>query len=189
MNHIEGGDGFTLLEMLIVVALIGLLAGFFLSFPSTTPGALRHSGRVIAAELGYAAQRAISTGRPHRWLVNLDEQSFRIEEQVRKEEPRATELPTHAELLDLSPPSSLREYAPVENRSGEWRWLDDTDVAIDEVLIGDDSYAEGQAGVAFSPDGGADPAEVWLRDEAGREMRARVVAFTGEIHLEDALRE
>ena len=92
-------------------------------------------------------------------------------------------------LLDLSPPSSLREYAPVENRSGEWRWLDDTDVAIDEVLIGDDSYAEGQAAVAFSPDGGADPAEVWLRDAAGREMRARVVAFTGEIHLEDTLRE
>ena len=189
MNRIEGGEGFTLLEMLVVVALIGLLAGFFMSFPSTTPGALRHSGRVVAAELGYTAQRAISTGKLHRWLIDLDKQTFRIEQQVKLEEPPEAELPTHAELLDLSPPSSLREYAPVENRSGEWRWLDDTDVVIDRVLIGDDSYAEGEATVAFSPDGGADPAEVWLRDEVGRNMRARVVAFTGEIHLEDAVRE
>ncbi len=176
--------------MLIVVALIVLLACFFVSFPSTTPGALRHSGRVVAGELGYAAQRAISTGRLHRWLIDLDEQTFRIEEQVKREEaPPVTELPTHAELLDLSPPTSLREYSPVENRSGEWRWLDDTDVVIDLVLIGDDSHDDGQVAVAFAPDGGADPAEVWLSDEAGRRMRTRVVAFTGEIHLEDAPRE
>ena len=182
-------SAFTLLEMLTVVLLIGLIAGFFLGFPSTTPGSLRNSGRVVVAELGYAGQRAISTGRLHRWVVDLDGQTFRIEEQIRRDAERDSELPTHAELLDLSPPSSEREYVPVENRSGEWRRLDDSNVVIDEVRIGDDSFEEGRASVAFAPDGGADPAEIWLRDEDGYEMRARIVAFTGEIHLEDGLRE
>lgn len=189
MSANRRAEGFTLLEMLTVVLLIGLLTGFFLGFPSTTPGGLRSSGRVVVAELGYAAQRAISTGRLHRWVVDLDRQTFRIEEWIDRAEKRDLELPTHAELLDLSPPRSQREYLPVENRSGEWRELDDADVVIDEVRIGDDSHAEGLAAVAFAPDGGADPAEVRLRDDDGYEIRARVIAFTGEIQLEDEHRE
>lgn len=189
MSANRRAEGFTLLEMLTVVLLIGLLTGFFLGFPSTTPGGLRSSGRVVVAELGYAAQRAISTGRLHRWVVDLDRQTFRIEERIDRAEKRDLELPTHAELLDLSPPRSQSEYLPVENRSGEWRELDDADVVIDEVRIGDDSHAEGLAAVAFAPDGGADPAEVRLRDDDGYEIRARVIAFTGEIQLEDEHRE
>lgn len=181
----RGRAAFTLLEIIVVIFLIGLISTFFLGFPSTTPGGLRNSGRVVAGELAYAAQRAIATGHVHRWVVDLDEQLFRIEERVPPAEPERSALPAQAALLDLAPPSPLRDYAPVPNRSGEWRWLDDTDVFIDELRVGDRDRREGVASVTFAPDGGADPAEVRLRDLDGYAMRARVIAFTGEIRLED----
>ncbi len=189
MSPDRGRRGFTILEILIVVLLIAVLAGFFLGFPSATPGGLRNSGRVVAGELQYTAQRAVATGRLHRWVIDLDQQIFRIEERVETDAPEAEGLPSQANLLDLAPPSPRREYLPVENRSGEWRWLDDPDVVIDELRVGDDTFDDRLAAVGFAPDGGADPAEVWLRDEDGYRMRARVVAFTGEIHLEDEFRE
>lgn len=183
---------FTLLEIIVVIFLMGLIASFFLGLPSTTPGSLRNSGRVVAGELEYTAQRAIATGHVHRWVVDLDQQLFRIEERVlteRPERPERPALPSQAALLDLSPPSSLRDYVPVQNRSGEWRWLDDAEIAIDELRIGEDDYRKGIGAVTFAPDGGADPADVWIRDRDGYGMRARVIAFTGEVRLEEAPRE
>ena len=178
--------GFTFLEILIVVLLIGVFASAFLPrLGGSFSYRIREARREIVAELNYTAQRAVARGRFQRWEVNLDEQRFRIQEGSVSETIASSDLPTHAELLDLSPPKASFAYAPVENRTGEWRWLESEEVVIDEIRIGDERYTTETAGITFAPDGGADPAQIWLVDEGGREIRIRITAFTGEIHVDE----
>jgi type II secretion system protein H len=181
-------DGFTLFELLIVVAVMGLVAAIYLR--GLTAGALpfeiRTAARVLAAELEYAGQRAIATGAPHRWVVDLDRQRFRLERELETPPPDPTEA-THAGLLDLTPPRPTREIVPVANRAGEWRRLDqDPDsVWIESARGAEDEEKAGEVAIAFSPDGGADPAQLELEDAYGRRMLLRVIAFTGEVRVEE----
>ncbi len=179
--------GFTLLELLIVILLIVLITGVF----TTTIGGgfgvhMRNSARSLAAELEYVSQRAVTTGRTQRVVVDLDRQVYRAEMQLPPPKDTAAALPDHAEGLSLAPPLDAREFVPVDARIGEWHALDDADdVAIHEVRLGDEVRREGAIAIGFSIDGGTDPAEIWLRDDAGYQVRIRLVAFTGEIRIEE----
>ena len=180
-------DGFTLLELLIVIFLIVLITGVF----TTTIGGgfgvhIRNSGRTLAAELEYVSQRAVTTGRVQRFVVDLDHQVFRVEMEVPPAPDPDESLPDHAEGLSLAPPIDAHPFVPVDSMLGEWRPLDDAkDVAIREVRIGDGVRKEGAVAIGFSIDGGSDPAEIWLRDDAGYDLRIRLVAFSGEIRIEE----
>jgi prepilin-type N-terminal cleavage/methylation domain-containing protein len=180
--------GFTLLEILIVVMLIALISGVF----ATTLGGgfgvhLRNAGRALSAELEYVGQRAVTTGRPQRFVIDLNEQVFRVEElppPPETEGPGA--LPEHAERLSLAPPLETREFVPVDGRLGEWRALDDEDeVLLREVRLADEAKTEGAVAIGFSPDGGSDPAEIWLRDDGDYDLRIRLVPWSGEIRVEE----
>ena len=179
--------GFTLLELLIVILVIVLITGVF----TTTIGGgfgvhMRNSARSLAAELEYVSQRAVTTGRTQRVVLDLDHQVYRAEMQVPPPEEPASALPEHAENLSLAPPLDAHEFVPVDSRIGEWHALDDADdVAIHEVHLGDEVRRDGAVAIGFSIDGGTDPAEIWLRDEAGYQVRIRLVAFTGEIRIEE----
>lgn len=178
-------SGFTLFEILIVVGLMALFAGVYLQgLQGVLPFEIRAASRAVSGDLEYASQRAITSGELHRWVIDLDEQSFRIES-LHEEPAVASELPTHAELLDASAPRPLREFRPIENRHGEWRWLDEGGVWIEEVRVGSSGSRHGLTGILFAADGGADPAEVLLQDESGRRFLVRVLAFTGEIRVEE----
>ena len=182
--------GFTLVELLIVIALIATLGGLLLPSAGGALGLrVRNASRVISAELEHASQRAIATGIAHRWVVDIDRQTYRTE-RLLESPPEVTEgLPTHSELLDLAPPRASSEYTPLEDSSGRWRKLDGPEVRIDEVHIGNFEHRDSEVGITFAADGGADPAEIWLLDRSGLEQRIRVLAFTGEIKSEEATRE
>jgi prepilin-type N-terminal cleavage/methylation domain-containing protein len=179
--------GFTLLELLVVLLLIVLVTGVF----ATTVGGgfgvhLRNAGRTLAAELEYVGQRAVTTGRPQRFVLDLDEQVFRVEELPLTEPGADAALPEHAENLDLAPPISQLEFQPVDGRSGEWRALDDAnEVGFRMVRLEAEEKSTGVVAIGFSPDGASDPAELWLRDDGGYDLRIRLVAFTGEIRVEE----
>ena len=177
--------GFTLLEIVIVVGLIGLLTVVLMPSFGSFSRALDNAGSTVKADLRYTSQRAIATGRLHRWIIDLDEQLFRVEVQQDLREQQETQLPTHAELLDLAPPQRAYEYLPVNNTTGDWRWLGEDGVMVERLTIGEDEYDEGVVSIAFAGDGGADPAEIELADEYGYRMRLRVLAFTGEVRSED----
>ncbi len=190
MYRSRHSSGFSLIELLIVIALIASLAGLLLPSAGGALGLrIRNASRIIAAELEYTSQRAIATGLAHRWAVDFDRQVFRVEQLLEPPPPEPNALPTHSELLDLAPPRSSSEYVPVENRSGEWRRLDDPEVRLNEIRIDDREVREATLGITFASDGGADPAEIWLLDENGLEWRIRVLAFTGEIRSEEVSRE
>ena len=180
--------GFTLLELLVVLLLIVLVTGVF----TTTVGGgfgvhIRNAGQTLAAELEYVGQRAVTTGQTQRFVIDLDAQLFRVEELPLPALTEAVELPEHAEGLDLAPPISQTDFQPVEGRIGEWHALDDaSQVSVREVRLADASKSEGAVAIGFSPDGASDPAEIWLRDDGGYDLRIRLVAFTGEIRVEEA---
>ena len=179
--------GFTLLELLIVIMLMALISAALLpNFGGSFGFRIEDASREISRELELAAQSAIASGHPHRWQVNLDNQTFRLERLYEEWPEIDDELPTHAELLDLTPPqASLKEYRPLENKSGEWRALTSDEVRIDEIRLADERYAEDSVGIGFAPDGGADSAEIWLGDENGLGLRLRIIAFTGEVRVEE----
>jgi len=184
----RGRDGFTLLELLIVIFLIVLITGVFATNIGGGFGVhMRNSARELAAELEYVSQRAVTTGHVQRVVIDLDHQLFRVEmEKPPPETDPNAALPSHAESLSLAPPIDLHEFVPVEDRLGEWRALADADdVSISAVRLGEETHQDGVVAVGFSIDGSTDPAEIWLRDDHGYEVRVRLVAFTGEIHIEE----
>jgi prepilin-type N-terminal cleavage/methylation domain-containing protein len=64
-------DGFTLLELMIVITLIVLITGIFASSVGGGFGVhIRNSGRALAAELEYVSQRAVTTGRAQRFVID-----------------------------------------------------------------------------------------------------------------------
>lgn len=177
--------GFTLIEIVIVVGLIGLLAVALLSRGGGGFGLrLQSATDVLAADLRYASQRAIATGRLHRFTLDLDGQAFRLEAIQDRPIDVGFDLPTHAELLDLTPPREELEFLPVDNRTGTWRGLDEDSVFIEMVRIGGEEVTDGVIGIGFASDGGADPAAIELADEDGNRTRLRVLAFTGEVRVD-----
>jgi hypothetical protein len=165
---------------------MGLLAGVYLGgFSSVLPYEIRTATRVLGAELEYASQRAITTGALHRFVIDLDAQRFRLETLLVQEPTAPRDEATHADLLDLRPPRPDSEFVPVDNRYGEWRWLDEENVRVETVQVGDRSASTGAVALLFASDGGADPAEVLLQDATGRRTLLRVIAFTSEIRAEE----
>lgn len=71
-------QGFTLLEVLIVLVLGGLLMGVVASSLSEGP-VLRKSSREVAASLRHARAMAIMRQQPALWKMNIKEKRFWIE--------------------------------------------------------------------------------------------------------------
>ena len=187
MSKARAEAGFTLLELLVVLLLIVLVTGVFTTSVGGGFGVhLRNAGRTLAAELEYVGQRAITTGQTQRMVIDLDQQVFRVEELPPAAHAEARELPEHAEGLDLAPPLAEAVFQPVDGQIGEWHALDDADeVSFHEIRLADEAKHEGAIAIGFSSDGASDPAEIWLRDDGGYDLRIRLIAFTGEIRIEE----
>jgi hypothetical protein len=165
--------------------LIALVSGVLVTrIGGRTSAAIRGSGRFLCAELEYVAQRAIATGRSQRWVIDLDQQLFRVEEQP---ESAQTEAAPEGEF-DLAAPLAPDVWEAIPERQGSWRELHESTVGIEAVVIGGETLFAGQVAIHFSPDGGADPADVWLVDDESRELRVIVSAFTGEVRATEAER-
>jgi len=183
----RANEGFTVLELLIVISLIAALSYVLaaqLGFARGTDPRL--SARALGAELRYTSERAIATDATHRWIVDLDQQRFRIERIDEREPEAERELSTTAELLDLKPPTPTFESTPIPTRAGDWHRLDADDMAIDAVRVGESEYKKGMAAVAFAATGAADPAEIVLVNEEGERAVLQILPFTSEVRLVEA---
>jgi prepilin-type N-terminal cleavage/methylation domain-containing protein len=176
--------GFTLLEILMVVALIATFAAIVGARIGGGFGiAIGGEGRVVAAELRHAAQRALATGRTQRWVLDLDAQAFRLEEEI---EVRHVAQEMAQALRDLlKPPQSTRHFVPVQNQYGGWRRLDEESVRFESIQTREGFFDQGLFAIGFGPDGGADLALVRLSDEHDNRLGVQVEAFTGAVRILD----
>lgn len=80
MSDRQSRKGFTTIEVLLVVVLLGLIASTVMpSVGSIFRVGLKSSVRRFAAIVKYAYDYSILTGKVHRIVLNLDEQTWKVE--------------------------------------------------------------------------------------------------------------
>jgi prepilin-type N-terminal cleavage/methylation domain-containing protein len=169
--------GFTLIEILAVVAILALVAGFIVpNMGGLRRRALRNEAQQIASQLELARQRAIVTGVPHRLWLELDEAEYRLEWLAMDPADAALdELPAEPPELDLAgntpldlsaPPARVLEYRPVPGNFGSLQVVADP-FYFEAVETSQGRIDRGQVAVEFGRDGTAEDTSIYLEDAQG----------------------
>ena len=174
--------GFTLIEILAVVLIIGLTFGFFLpNLDATRFRRLEERAREVATRAQVAREQAIVTGTAHRLWLDLESGAMRVEWFVDEEraaraygEEEGTAEPAPVEqeplppggrrLVSLDPPEAgERDYYPVASRFGETSRLPE-DYRFVGVETPDGFVEHGEVQLVFDRAGTTDYAEIVLAD-------------------------
>ena len=191
-------DGFTLIEMIAVVALIGMI--FALGIPRLSSSrwrALGDAAESIAASLEYARQRAILTGIPHRVRVDLEDGGWRVEWLVSEQQALAggtdagpggfedalaalsapdPDAPLDPNApIDLHPPIQEEQgFQPIANRQlGSFSWLEEQLYFVG--LESPSGWIEGgDVQIVFDADGTTDHVLLEIADADDRHLTLEI---------------
>jgi prepilin-type N-terminal cleavage/methylation domain-containing protein len=170
-SGVRRSPGFTLIEIMAVVLILLLIAAVFVPRVSLIASqAALDDAKQLAAALDFTREKALSLGRPHRLVLDLDHAQYWIEAQPAPAPPEPTLAWAQLEELPLiAPRSDASEYAPLP---GVQPTPLDPNVRFAGVESDDGAASEGVAQIAFDPDGATLAASVWL--SAGDALRVRV---------------
>ena len=176
--------------MMAVVLIMGLMLA--LIAPNLRLGgasALRDEALEVARRLELARQLAITSGRPHRLLVDLENGEYRIEAYVRVQTDEGGTLGTMPagapSLIDLSPPNDrASEYQPLGNRFGQSAWLD-ADFFFEGLETSGGWFDKGLVAIVFEWDGTTSPAKLIVGDEDGRAVALEVRPLLDRVSVRD----
>ncbi len=194
------GAGFTLIEVMAVVILIGMVVGLGSSRLSSRWDPLADEAENIAQSLRFARQRAIMTGVPHRLLIDLEEGGYLVEWYVSEERAAGgsggdpsgfadalsggdfdeVEGPT----IDLVPSRrSARDYYPIRHREmGTFRWLDDELYFVG--VEGSTGWVEGgDYSIIFYTDGTTDAALLELANSSDQHLTLTIEPVLDRVHV------
>ena len=197
-RRIRSRHGFTIIEIMAVVLIIGLTFGFFLPNIEATRGRrLEDQAKEVAALLRVARERAVVTNAAHWVFLDLEEGSMHIEWYVDEEraqrafgEEPEPEPPTDPALLaggrakvSLDPPDAKeRDYYAIPSKFGEVSYL-----PLDYFFIGlegpDGFFEEGDAWLVFGRDGTTDYTEIWMGDAWDNEVMLEVQPLMDRVRI------
>jgi prepilin-type N-terminal cleavage/methylation domain-containing protein len=180
---------FTLIELLAVLLIMTLVLGITLpNLSLRTNRAVLVGAEDLAARLGFARQRAIATGSPHRLVVDLDAAAYWLERlpegPAAEPAPPPPPPPGAQRTVILSPPlATPNAFVPLAGSFGRPRALPD-DVFIRSVeTLAAGAVSAGQIALEFAPDGTADPAHFVLENEDGAVVHVELPRLADEVWI------
>jgi type II secretion system protein H len=180
-NHRRWEQGFTLTELLVVLAVIGIFTGIMVAEMRGTfqEALLRSSARGLMSGLSLASTRAVSLNQAHLFELNRAENEFVVRAQARapkrglgtaEEEDRAAETSEIDERItvEIRDPAAVLEEEP----------------GVEPAVAREQPRSERDT-IRFYPDGTADAREIILRDNNNAELVLRVNPITGRVRVQE----
>jgi len=158
MNYFQSKRGFTLIEAMIVVAIIGTMA--VIATPNIlswmTHYRIKSAVRDVATAMQLAKIKAISQGVEYRVLFDLDNETFQLQR------------------------GNLSDSSTLWTNDGLLNSLHST-VDIDHVMPG--TITSGSANKEFNPDGSSSSGSVFFDSSNGEQYKITLVPATGRIKV------
>ena len=175
-------SGYTLVEMLIVVTIVGLMASVILPTLSSTSGAvsLEAMARTLAADLRIARQSAVQYNTSYAVTLNLTNNSYNVGQSSSGTGPSVLNVLSHGTndtTIDL-------------DQFGAGR------MTQSHVVIGGAALKVSKSSVTdvvFGPSGGTGPTRtqdtvIWLQENSGQDRRSILITvswITGAVTVGD----
>jgi Tfp pilus assembly protein FimT len=173
---------------MVVLMLIGILTAVILPEMkgSHEDAILRSTARELVDVCSIASSRAISLNELHRLRLDAKSGRYLIERKVGDGE-RPEDF---VRLQDVSgSEGSLHSHITVEIRPAEQQAAANSDSESPAVSQAEPEAKGPDDGIAFYPDGTADPQEIVLRDRAGFSLVLRINPVTSGIRIIRAERD
>jgi prepilin-type N-terminal cleavage/methylation domain-containing protein len=159
-----GAAGFTLLEVVLVLLIIGIVvAVMFPRFTNIGGGDLKLEARTLIGRIQGLYAEATFTRRPHRLVLDLDEERY------------------YAEVMNVE----TRTFAPVERTFMAPVQLPSGITLKDVTTARSGKRAEGQVMLLFDPMGQAEFATIHLEDRDGGALTLEINPLTGRVAVKE----
>ena len=188
----EGSTGFTLIEMLAVVAILALVIGLALpNFGLRSRRATQDEAKQLAANLEFARQRSVMTGVPHRLVIDVEGGSYWLEWLVSEARARGEEdlvgqpvyeLGGRTEVPMSPPEAAQRIYRALPGSLGHSALVRET-VRIDGIETSGGFLERGLVNIVFERDGSSESARILLSDADGHSIGIEIAPFADTVRI------
>jgi prepilin-type N-terminal cleavage/methylation domain-containing protein len=188
----EGANGFTLIEMLAVVAIIALVIGMVVpNLGLRSKRVMEDEAKQLAASLEFARQRSVMTGIPHRVVIDVEGGGYWLEWLVSEARSLGEEEPAELYVYEagdrqeipMAPPRAAEHsYRALPGSLGHTAYVPEI-VRIDGIEIADGFLEQGLVEIVFERDGTSESAEILLSDDDGHSIGIEVAPLADTVRI------